>query len=336
MLICDTNELYAAELGSYVMNHFRNVEMTIFTSTESFFADEGKYDVGILSEEFIEVSSFKKSGSIDVGYILSEERQKNNTDNVRTIYKYRPMNEVIGDIKELKESRLLHLKNKDASTSFFTGIYSPVNHELLMPFAMSLCKAFREKGTVLFVDLEELSLIPALIGEQGERNISDYLYFISVPHDNRKTEDYISTYYGIDYFQPFNNPEELCDIDKETWQKFFAEIGTLGYDNVVVLMGNAMTGFSSILDGMDQMILLGKTGDYYQKSMDAFMRYARGCELMLPLISVQLPMTAANLTDGTYRMDELMSGNLGLFVRKLLLEGNIKAAIGEGELVACG
>lgn len=336
MLICDTNELYAAELGSYIMNHFKNIQITIFTSTESFFADEKEFDIGVLSLDFMEIAGFKGKGLIKTAYLLTEERNMSNTSGYRQLYRYRPMTEIIGDIKELPGNAEMLEEKIDSTPSFITAIYSPINHELSMPFALSLCRSFLERGRVLFVDLEELSILPSLIGNQKERDLSDYLYYISGKHDGTKTEEYISSYMGIDYFAPFSNPAEISDIDRVTWAQFFNEIGSLGYDNIVVLLGRSLAGFTNILGSMKQIILLGRNGDYYQKSVELFMRYIRLCDLKIPVITTNLSMSASNLTDGSYRVDELLSGNLGVFVRKLIMDKNIMAGGTEGRYSACG
>lgn len=336
MLICDTNELYAAELGSYVMNHFRDVEITIFTSTESFFADEKNYDLGILTEDFVELSGFKKNGHIDIGYLLSEERDLPDKVSMRFIYRYQPINEIVSQIVELSDTCKREAGLIKESNSNFLGIYSPVNHELALPFSLSMCSNLLDKGTVLFVDLEELSIFPLLINHENDDNISDYLYYISSKHDSEKSKEYLHSYMSIDYFVPFSNPGEISEIDRKTWSLFFNEIAKLGYDNIVVLFGRTLAGFTNILESLDQLILLNKPGDYYSKSLDLFMRYIRNCRLDIPIVNMSLPMTAANLTDGTYRMDELLSGNLGVYVRKLMYEGKILLQGQVGELNACG
>ena len=72
-----------------------------------------------------------------------------------------------------------------------------------------------------------------------------------------------------------------------------------------------------------ELVVLGKPGDYYQKSQKSFLEYAGRVYENVPIRTVSLPMSAGNLVDGTYAMEELIQGNLGIFVRKLLQEGMI-------------
>ena len=67
--------------------------------------------------------------------------------------------------------------------------------------------------------------------------------------------------------------------------------------------------------------MLGKPGDYYQKSQTKFVEYAQAHYQNAEIHEVMLPMSAGNLVDGTYAIEELIQGNLGMFVRRMIRQG---------------
>lgn len=136
-------------------------------------------------------------------------------------------------------------------------------------------------------------------------------------------EEFIHTFMGVDYVSPFANPEEVNDISQEAWESLMSYILRAGYDTVVILFGRTVQGFHNMVSMCEELVVLGKPGDYYQKSIRAFMNYAGKTFDDVSIKSVYLPMSAGNLVDGTYAMEELIQGNLGIFVRKLLQEGMI-------------
>ena len=121
---------------------------------------------------------------------------------------------------------------------------------------------------------------------------------------------------GIDYILPFSDPEEMGKILPEQWQRLFAAALGAGYDTVVVLFGRVCQGFLELGGLCQEFLVLSKLGDYYQKSLHSFMAQARGLIGGRSLQLMQLPMSAAGLTEGTYRLEELIQGNLGLYVRR--------------------
>ena len=200
------------------------------------------------------------------------------------------------------------------------GIFSPISHELQLPYALAVCQICREQGSVLFLDLEEFSVLPEFLGIQNTeecRTILDLLYLLE--GENRSQADFkshVRQYMGIDYILPFSDPEEMGKILPEQWQRLFAAALGAGYDTVVVLFGRVCQGFCELGGLCQEFLVLSKPGDYYQKSLHSFMAQARGLIGGRSLQLMQLPMSAAGLTEGTYRLEELIQGNLGLYVRR--------------------
>lgn len=315
--LCDLNDDYIVKFASYLMEHAPGVGIHIFTTTESYFADTGNYDLAIMTSDFKDVEAFKQSGGVKHKYFLYEEGPCELDD---YIFKYQSMELILDSITEIKSlggQKKASIK-KSNEKSQIIGVYSPISHELQLPFAMALGQSFKDKGKVLFLDLEELSILPELIGGYDERNLMDLLYEINTTTEKIDLSEYARSFMGFDYIEPFLNPNEINEIDADTWNRFFDKIEKADYDVVVVLFGRAINGFSDYLSRLQKLYVLGKPGDYFKKGQESFLRYLDRINIETNVENVMLPMSAGNLSEGAYCIEELLQGNLGMFVRKLI------------------
>ena len=309
--LCDLNEDYILRFASYLMSEL-DVGIHIFTTTESFFADDGNYDITIMTEEFEEISDFMSNKNLGQRYILSETA---NDEKENHIYKYQAVNCILDEITPLRKKCSGSTK-KSGSDSKLIGVYSPVAHELSLPFAMALGQAYKSQGRVLFLDLEEISILPSLLGNHCERNLMDLLYEIDTA--DLDIDEYAHSFMGFDYIEPFLNPNEIAEIDANTWDRLFSLLAVANYDVIVILFGRAINGFNRIVGNLDRLYVLGKPGDYFKKGQDVFMNYINKLGVESELENVILPMSAKNLSDNSYQIEELLQGNLGMFVKKLI------------------
>ena len=313
--LCDSDEDYILKFASYLMDQNLG-SIHVFTSSESFFSDEGCYDIAILSQDFKEVSDFRPNGTVGRKYFLSENQDDISDDN---IYKYQAVNCILDNITEFKLKKNLGVSAVKSNTKSKTiGVYSPICHELQLPFSMALGQGYRNSGRVLFLDLEEISIMPELVGVNCEKNLMDLLYEIDTNTKNLDLSAYVKTFMGFDYIEPFLNPNEISEINSETWNKLFELLGESGYDVIVILFGRTINGFGNYIANLDKLYVLGKAGDYFRKTQDAFNNYVGRSGLNIDLENVVLPMSAGNLSDNAYQIEELLQGNLGTFVKKLI------------------
>ena len=156
--------------------------------------------------------------------------------------------------------------------------------------------------------------MPKLIGRNCERNLMDLLYLINTNEGtNVDLSEYVRSFMGFDYIEPFLNPNEISEIDENTWDMLFDSV-------VVILFGRAINGFSKSIERLHKLIVLGRPGDYFRKGQEIFLDYLDRIRLEVPVENIILPMSAGNLSDGTYQLEELLQGNLGVFVKKLMTE----------------
>ena len=313
--LCDSCEEYILRLASFLMDKI-DAGIHIFTTTESFYSDEESYDIAIMAEEFKELSEFRPKGQVNHKYFLSETRENPEPN---FIYKYQSATDILDEIKEFRTNLGASIKSNKKSK--MVGIYSPVAHELQVPFAMALSQVYKTNGSVLFIDLEEISILPKFIGKSCERNILDLLFEIDTNlKEKLDLNQYIKSFMGIDYVEPFQNPNEIAEIQEETWIKLFKMLSNVDYSTVVILFGRTINGFNKYLENLDKLYVLGKPGDYFKKGQEIFLDYLERVGTGIESENVILPMSAGNLSGGKYQFEELLQGNLGTFARKLVSE----------------
>ncbi len=321
--VCDGDKEYIQAFATYLMEHVPDILISSYTSEDAFVHSDQKFDVGIMSRDFLSVLEFCGKEIVKEKLYLCDENIAEEFEHLPMVYKYQSMEIVEEMIKRMMQRNPTEWWDKrDGAKTKVIGIYSPISHELSMPFGLSLCQMLRERGRVLFLDIEELSIMNTMTGRVCEKNLMDLLYLIT-QEKKPDAADFIHSFMGIDYISPFSNPEELNDIDEGAWNGLMQFVLSLGYDTVIILFGRTVQGFRQMVSLCEELVVLGKPGDYYGKSQSSFLEYAKKSYIDTQIDSVYLPMSATNLVDGTYAMEELIQGNLGMFVRKLIQEGRI-------------
>lgn len=320
IVVCDGDKAYVEAFTTYLMEQIPEITVYSYTSEDAFINCGDVFEVGILSGDFLGVLEFSGVDMVKEKLYLCDENIAPEYEHLPMVYKYQSMEIVEEMLRRMlrREIKILWDKQFNQRTKVI-GVYSPISHELSMPFALTLSEIYREQGRVLFLDIEELSIMEAMTGQKCDKSLMDLLYMI-VQQEKYSISDYIRSFMGVDYIQPFSNPEELNDISEEMWNHLMHNLLSLGYDTVVILFGRTIPGFRNMLSLCEDVVVLGKPGDYYRKSQIHFMEYIKTVCDNVPMRQVSLPMSAGNLVDGTYAMEELVQGNLGMFVRKAMRE----------------
>ena len=97
------------------------------------------------------------------------------------LYKFQQMKSFLGTLRQYYGKDMDAFDTEGIKNGNWTGIYSPIRHELQLLFALAYAKQKREEkseGELLFLDLEENSLLPELLADTGRENLMDYLYLL--------------------------------------------------------------------------------------------------------------------------------------------------------------
>ena len=318
VLVCDEDISYVKSLCRFMAWTKEEIRVSAYTDVSDFLNSEGEYDLGLLGRAFI--LAYKKEGS-DIKlnrlmYLCDEMSDK--IDDIEPLYKFQSMNTFLEKIYSAirQDDVMKMLSGMQIKRGSSIGIFSPIWHDLRLPFSMALTKAKNNNGRALFVDLETISILPELLGRDMENDLLDLLYLMETSDDASFTlEEYVSYFEGIALLPPMRNPGRIAEITAEEWERLFSTAEKNGYQ-LVILMDQMLQGFEQVISSMKELIILGRPEDYYRKSQKKCMTYLMGIKNPPELQEVILPMSASNLVDGTYEFGQLLEGNLGSFVRR--------------------
>lgn len=258
LAICDTEKLYAHRLAEY-MNQNGELPLRVgcFTEMEELktYAGENRVDVLLVSESMASVICGQLYSET---VILLDEGSGDSYDFENRIYKYQPAKAILKEIlKVLSESKtIMHGKNVNRQTKLYT-FYSPVNRCLQTTTSYEFAKVLSEKQKVLFINLEAFSTLELLTERSFSENLSDLVYF-SEQEINKfsfRLSSALQTAGKLDILPPVMSLEDIQEIEKEKWLRFFDKIReTHLYDAVVLDLGEPIKGFLDLLGSSHQVI----------------------------------------------------------------------------------
>ena len=316
--LCDFDDRYLNSLLTYLYGKCGRESFSTFTTTEDFEAavSNNKYDYIIMGDEFYdrlkECGDGEASGEIAKAdltagglIILSStiDNLRSDDESVLTIYKYGPMDGLY---------RMMTHKNVQTSDSRKYAVYSPTHHELTEMYGLSMCQMLSESRKVLLIDTMYCPVVRRLIRDGPRGGLVDAIYKL----ENGKSEeirDLIEEYSGIDVFPMGLSITDVASLNKNQWQMLIDYADSLNYETYLFIVEDINQGFKAIMEYADSCILINKKGDYYRDVQDSVRDYIKG--VGTAATSVELLMSANNLTEGCYQLEELLTGNLGRYVR---------------------
>ena len=324
LLVCDEDSSYVRSLCRFMAWKGDEIRVSAYTELSEFLNSDGDYDLGLLGKPFL--SAYEKERP-DVHlkrvlYLCDENGEDNGE--VEHLYKFQSMDcfmdKIYAAIRQEDVMRMLSGMKVERGSSI--GIFSPIWHDLRLPFSMALTKAKNTDGKALFVDLETISILPELLGRDVDADLLDLLYLLETGDESSfALEEFVFYYEGMALLPPMRSPGRIGEIKRTQWEKLFSTAEKNGY-RLVILMDQMLQGFEELISGMQELILLGRPEDYYMKSQNKCKNYLCGIDNPPRIEEVLLPMSASGLSDGTYDFGQLLEGNLGSFVRRELERRN--------------
>ena len=324
ILVCDEDASYVRSLCRFLAWTREEIRVSAYTETSEFLNSEGEYDLGLLGRPFLKLYREERPDVKLKRVMYLCETAGDEFDDVESLYKFQSMDTFLDRIyAAIRQDDVMNmLSGMKVLRGSSTGIFSPIWHDLRLPFSMAYTKAKNADGKALFVDLETISILPDLLGRDMGNDLLDLLYLMETGGDAEfALEEYVYYYEGIALLPPMRDPGKIADVTGAQWSRLFTTAEKNGYQ-LVVLMDQMLQGFEELVKNMKELILLGRPEDFYRKSQAKCMDYLTKIEDPPKLTEVILPMSASNLVDGTYEFGQLLEGNLGNFVRRELTGRN--------------
>ena len=337
IIVCDTDAGYVQAFVSYLLEKQGNIlAITSFTDVKAYLQHQGVYEVGLLSEEFLQAEMEGECGVVqEVSHAgveirhqlyLCEEAIRPELSDMTQVFKYQSMHQILTIMQDFY--RALSMDEPERGSNYksteMIGIYSPISHELQMPYALTLAKIISEDRRTLFIDLEDLSILQEFMEQPAHKNLYDLFYLMEGARESQGLlSEYVISCEGLDVLSGFAGIDQMSGISESQWQKFMELVVDENYEAVVLLFGRVLPGFSHMLKRCSQILLVNKPGEYYQKCQWIAWEFLQQLQMQKKALDVSLPMSAMNLAVGMYVMEELQEGNMGRFIRRQLATGDI-------------
>ena len=313
VLLCDKDSSYIRAVVRFLVTSQKQISVAAFTEEEAFQKATGDYDLALLGEEFLHLYVENQTEVRIKQILFLSSKAGERMESHETFYKFQNMTALLEKICTMNMRKKTDHAGEVAKK---TAIYSPIYHDLRLPFALTYAHICSAERKVLFLDLENFSPLSDLItSESAKKDLYDVIYLMeSYRGEAFDITPFIFTYEGIGMLPTFQNPENIAEITEEQWSNLFNCIEQSGY-TLVVLFEQLLQGSEELLSDFDDVILLGRPEDYFlpaqQKCMDLLQNM-----MQAPVVhEVKLNMSAYGLVEGTYSLRHLMEGNLGSFVR---------------------
>ena len=169
---CDTNETYGERFAAYLMEHkAKEFTVHLFPEPELFLQKikNEKFDLVLLGSGFSEFGEQAVLSGMTV-LILSENiPERLSEDNsylqsgrkLTVIFKYQPMEAILHEMMVVTGGKKA---GKESFTDRLTkleiiGVYSPIGHEMQMPFSMVLSSVLAKQRRILYINLMQNTVV---------------------------------------------------------------------------------------------------------------------------------------------------------------------------------
>lgn len=342
MAVCDTEEGYRGRFVTYLVEH-KTGEITVhaFSTQEQFLAalKRQKFDIAVCGKGFAEVEREVKEQRIPLlllkdqvpeqiaeaaGYPAGEQGP------CASVFRYQPMEAILHEVQVLTGAWWMRGMQRAALMAGMEviGVYSPIHHEMQMPFAMVFSELLAEKRKVLYVNLMAHSGFLEVFRLAGEYDLGEII--LRLRNKRLHPETFLKSVYMADrisYIPPFGNPENLHDFTLEDYLAFlgFLEDRT-DFEAVVLDFGEGLAGFGGMLKYCTSIYCPMKKGLFYECQMNHFLEYLdcqSGESLRERLHILNLPFSAKRIRGGEDVRRQLLWSEFGDYVREYFTGGAV-------------
>ena len=335
--ICETDAGYRERLVAYLTERKALAyAVYAFSSEEHFFEawKDTEFDVAILGNGFKEAEKRICEQQFPAVFLretreecLAHEDEKAcGQERKKCVFRYQPIEAILREVQLLGGGTSCPIIGARLSRLEVIGVYSPMAHEMQMPFSLTLAEALAEQKKVLYLNFMRHSAFLQLFGLQGQYDMGDIV--LRLRRQRLETEFFLTCVYEsgcVYYIPPFGNPENLDDFTGRDFSQLLAFLEEhTDFSAVVCDFGDGIRGFSQLLETCSSIYCLIKNGFFYECRMEAFLEYLRRGqrqELCERIQSIMLPFSAKQIRGGGDVRRQLLWSEFGDYVRQKLHGG---------------
>ena len=256
------------------------------------------------------------------------------------IFKYQPMEAILHEMMIVTGGKKA---GKESFTDRLTkleiiGVYSPIGHEMQMPFSMVLAQKLSTEKKVLYVNLMEHSGMLELLGVPGECDLGEVILALRsqaeydigdltlrLRRGTTESEQFFQSIYEMgdfSYVAPFRNPEQLGEFQMDDYRKLLAHLEeNTKFDTVVFDFGTGIPSIAAFLEECSSIYCPVKEGYFYECQKTEFVHYLEQVKpdgMSERLQFVNLPFTAKGIRGGGNMLEQLVWSEFGDYIRDYL------------------
>lgn len=306
--IYDKETGYARNLAAYLRKRCEdNFEIKIFTRIDALENCLGENGLDLILAGMEAETLCRKYKEVPAAILLEE----NGTDKeFFGINKYQSAEEIWKKLLLFAGDRINGSLFRQVSSgkTEFLGIASPVHGcgKTSIGLMMSRILGEREENKVLFLSLDEFSVLSFMIGgEQVGLELSELFYYYSQGEllDTR-LQAAVSRWGKTDYILPVKIPEDLYSGGKPYEAEFFrclAEKG--GYGQVVLDLGNSISGKEDILRLCSRIYVPARETAADEARVQMFLKWMEVLEIEKRVVVLRIPEFQGKVWDRYISMD---------------------------------
>lgn len=332
--ICDAEDGYRNRFVTYLMEHkAKEMAVCAFSAVEAFLEalKEQHFDVTLLGRGFeaaekavrekaLPVLLLKEDMPMQVAEADSYER---NRQAVVTVFRYQSMEAILHEMQVVAGTAVLRPAEVHIPESRMevVGVYSPVHHEMQIPFSVVFADFMAKKRRVLYVNLMEHPGFLELFGWGGEYDMGDII--LRLRNHRLLPETFLRSVYeveGISYIPPFACTENLHELLLEDYLAFleFLEERT-DFEMVIIDFGEGVNHLQEMLERCTSVYCPVKGGFFFECQVNQFLNELENANggIKERLHMFELPFSAKQIRGGNV-LRQLLWSEFGDYVRNYL------------------
>lgn len=326
--IVDSEEEYAVKLSNFFKEkNGIGYDVQVFTDIHSFLHYEENFytDILLISDVFSKfIPDLKNYGQL---FILNGGSMDVSFKDISNIYKYQSASDILKDVMtDLTNNPDISLK-----VQITTGkpkiycMYSPIKRCGKTTFSLIASSILATRGRTLYLNFEEFSALSYYTGTDTSYDLSDLLYYFKQNPTliSKKLMSVVNSFCKFDYISPFRCTPDIKSMTGEEWTLFLEILKNYsGYDYIFLDVSESLSdiySFFTVSDFIIVPILSDTVSNIKVDRFSSFLHKSKDSSITDKIVKIKLPEFTP-LSDGKSFFNELLYGDYGNFVRKIILD----------------
>ena len=238
----------------------------------------------------------------------------------RFLYRFQPADQLIRELRAVCRDAIPQ-EILTAGQNRIFGIFSPVSNCFKTTIALLLSRTAARKGLPLYISLEEMPALDAVLGtEPAEGSLSDAVFFHSQGRLREELAGLVYNWNGADLLGPVRFPEDLREAGPEELCSLISEIRGYGcYASVFLDFSGSICLSEDILPICSTIFMPSRPDPVSERKTQLFLerlRRRQKTDILERIIPVMPPIIDSLQREGLF-LEQLYWGPFGEFVREL-------------------